>query len=58
MKLHRYRQLLPYALKQWPYLILILALTATMALTGALQPWPLKLLADYLGQHTLPGGGG
>ncbi|MBU6229999.1 MAG: ABC transporter ATP-binding protein/permease [Cyanobacteria bacterium REEB459] len=58
MRLQSYTKLLPYALRQWPSLLLILGLTAVMALVGALQPWPLKLLADYLGQQSLPGGVG
>ncbi len=45
--MHRYRKLIPYVLRQWPRLLLILGLTAVSSAGGALQPWPLKLLVDY-----------
>ena len=52
---HRYRRLLRYPLRQWPTLLVILALTVLSALTAALQPWPMKLLVDYgLGDSQLP----
>ncbi|MBA3406112.1 MAG: ABC transporter ATP-binding protein, partial [Gemmatimonadaceae bacterium] len=39
--------ILRYALKQWPRLLVILALNAITAGIAAFQPWPMKLLVDY-----------
>lgn len=44
--MHRYTRLLRYAIKEWPALAAILALTAAMSGMAALQPWPLKILVD------------
>jgi ATP-binding cassette subfamily B protein len=44
--MQRYRRLIPYILRQWPALGIILALTVTAPLVAALAPWPLKLLVD------------
>ncbi len=43
---HSYRGLLPYIRPQWRGLLAILALTLTLSVAAALQPLPLKLLAD------------
>lgn len=53
--MHKYRRLLQYAHRQRFHFVLISALTiATSALT-ALQPWPMKLLADHvLGGKPVP----
>jgi ATP-binding cassette subfamily B protein/subfamily B ATP-binding cassette protein MsbA len=49
------RKLIPYALRQWPALVVIVALTAVASTIGVLQPWPLKILVDYaLGSEPLP----
>jgi ATP-binding cassette subfamily B protein/subfamily B ATP-binding cassette protein MsbA len=45
--MQRYRKLIPYILRQWPSLVLILALTAVTSAGAAVQPWPIKLLVDY-----------
>jgi len=39
--------LLPYVCRQWKWLSAILVLTLITAGTGALQPWPIKVLVDY-----------
>ncbi len=47
--------LLPFALRQWPALTVIVGLTLASAAVAALQPWPLKLLVDHaLRQDPLP----
>jgi ATP-binding cassette subfamily B protein len=53
--MHRYQRLLQYARSQRFHFVLIFALTvATSALT-ALQPWPMKILADQvLGKVPVP----
>jgi ATP-binding cassette subfamily B protein/subfamily B ATP-binding cassette protein MsbA len=52
---YRYTRLLPYIRQQWRALALILSLTVMAAATGALMPWPLKILVDYaLGDAPLP----
>ncbi len=52
---YRYTRLLPYIRQQWRALALILLLTVIAAATGALMPWPLKILVDYaLGDAPLP----
>ncbi len=53
--LRKYQRLIRYVLRQWPALLLILALTLAFSVVTALQPWPLKILVDYaLGQAPLP----
>lgn len=53
--MHRYRRILRYALREWPTLLLILALAAVASLVTVLQPWPLKALVDYAaGPTALP----
>ena len=42
-----YRRLIPYALAQRGWLLVILLLTAVSSAAAALQPWPMKLLIDY-----------
>ncbi|MBD1918056.1 MULTISPECIES: ABC transporter ATP-binding protein [Cyanophyceae] len=55
MSLIRYKRLLPYLLRHWPLLVLIVVLTLLASLLAALQPWPLKILVDYaLGDTALP----
>jgi ATP-binding cassette subfamily B protein len=50
-----YRRLLPYPLKHRWRLAVMLALSAVISLTAALQPWPLKILVDYaLGSGSVP----
>jgi ATP-binding cassette subfamily B protein len=44
---HRYGKLASYARRRWPALSVIALLTLFVALTTALQPWPLKILVDY-----------
>ena len=46
--MHKYRRLLQYARGQRFYFVLIFALTVVSSALAALQPWPLKLLADYV----------
>lgn len=54
--MNKYRQLLPYAMRQWPKLLFIGFLTALSSLAMALQPWPLKIVADYATQTSpIPG---
>ncbi len=54
--MYRYKKLLPYILRQWPGLALIMGLTAALSAVSALQPWPIKLLVDYaLGDMSKPG---
>src|SRR5688500_681068 len=52
----KYRRLSVYAGRQWPSLVaIVLLVTGASALT-AMQPWPLKLLADHaLSGSPLPG---
>lgn len=51
----KYRRLIPYALRQWPTLLWIGALTVVSSCLTALQPWPLKILVDHaLRQAELP----
>jgi len=53
--LSMYRRLLPYPLKHRWRLAVMLALSAVISLTAALQPWPLKILVDYaLGSGSVP----
>ena len=53
--MHKYRRLLPYALRQWPGLLFIGVFTVLGSLVVALQPWPLKILVDCaLGQVPVP----
>ena len=44
---HPYSRILPYALRRWPILLLILGLNLGLGAVTALQPWPLKILVDY-----------
>jgi len=46
--MQRYRRLFPYARTQLRSLALIVILTLAMSGVAALQPWPMKLLADYM----------
>ncbi|MBT8398957.1 MAG: ABC transporter ATP-binding protein/permease [Rhodothermia bacterium] len=53
--LQRNLRVLRYALPYWPILALILFLNLLMAVTVALQPWPLKILIDNaLGDAQIP----
>src|SRR5437870_3813351 len=53
----KYGTLLRYARPQRRFFILIFALTVTASALVALQPWPMKLVADYvLGPKTFPEG--
>src|SRR5262249_17284614 len=52
MKRH-YVRLVPYAIRQWPALSMIAALTILGSLLTAFQPWPLKVLVDC-GLKNLP----
>ena len=53
--MRKYRQILRYAAKRWPALLLMLGLAAAGSAAVALQPWPLKILIDYaLGGHAAP----
>lgn len=45
--MHGLRRLLPYSLRQWPWLVAILLLTLVSSATASLQPWPMKFLIDY-----------
>ena len=50
------QMLLPFMLREWRWLCVIAGLTALSCLTGALQPWPMKLLVDHaIGGRPLPG---
>ena len=52
---HRYARMMPYILRRWRGLAVILVLTILSASTAALMPWPLKILVDYaLGDAALP----
>ncbi|MDE3066726.1 MAG: ABC transporter ATP-binding protein [Verrucomicrobiota bacterium] len=46
--MQKYRRLLQYARRQRFHFVLIFALTVTTSALAALQPWPLKLLADHV----------
>ncbi len=51
----KYLVVLRYALRQWPYLLALVAVNALTSLVAALQPWPMKLLVDKaLGHATGP----
>ena len=51
----RYLRILRYALREWPVLSGILALTLAYSSLTALQPWPLKILIDSaIGGAALP----
>lgn len=53
--MHKYRRLIRYALREWPALLVILALGAALSIVATLQPWPMKLLVDYaIGPTALP----
>lgn len=45
--MRKYRRLIRYAAREWRALLIILVLTSLYSVTAALQPWPIKLLADY-----------
>ena len=52
---HKYCRLLPYITRQWPSLVLIIALSAVTSLVTALEPWPMKILVDCaLSGNSLP----
>jgi ATP-binding cassette, subfamily B, bacterial len=52
----RYRLIIPYILRQWYFLVLIVAFTFISSVAAALQPWPLKILVDFaLSEESLPG---
>ncbi len=51
---HRYRRMIPYILRQWPALLLIIGLNAVTSAVTVLQPWPIKLLIDYALDHVAP----
>ena len=56
MRNPKYRQLVPYALGQWPILLAILVLSLATSALAALQPWPMKILVDCALKHdTVPG---
>ena len=53
--MHKYKNILRYARPHWLLFVLIFVLTLAGAALAALQPWPLKLLADHvLGQVPVP----
>ena len=53
--MYRYKRLSRYIFRQWRWLVAILVLTVISSATGALQPWPMKLLVDYaLGDADVP----
>lgn len=55
--MHKFRRLIPYALRQWPSLLCIGVLTVLSSFAVALQPWPLKILVDCaFGHESLPKG--
>jgi ATP-binding cassette subfamily B protein len=43
----RHRRLARYVLRQWPRLVLILAITVVSSVATSLQPWPTKILVDH-----------
>jgi len=45
--LPKYGKLIPYALRQWRWLLSIVLLTAASSAVAAAYPWPMKLLVDY-----------
>jgi ABC-type multidrug transport system fused ATPase/permease subunit/glycosyltransferase involved in cell wall biosynthesis len=53
---HVWKVLRPYSLKQWRWLLVILLLTAVLAVMSALQPLPLKILIDNALGSVPPGG--
>lgn len=53
--MRKFLRLFPYAVRQWPRLLLIASLTVLNSLAVTFQPWPLKLLVDCaFGQEPLP----
>src|SRR5262245_36584665 len=53
--MRHYRTLFQYARRQRHFLVLVPILTLAASALAALQPWPLKLLADQvLGQAPVP----
>jgi ATP-binding cassette subfamily B protein/subfamily B ATP-binding cassette protein MsbA len=46
--MHKYRRLLQYARRQRFHFVAIFALTVASSALAALQPWPMKLLADHV----------
>jgi ABC-type multidrug transport system fused ATPase/permease subunit len=53
--MHKYRRLLQFARRQRLQFVLIFALTVAASALTALQPWPMKILADQvLGQIAQP----
>jgi ATP-binding cassette, subfamily B, bacterial len=54
---NRYRRLLKYSVSYWKGWILILIVTLLSSATSLLQPWPLKILVDYVfDQKPVPAG--
>ncbi len=53
--MRRFKRLIPYVIRQWRWLSAIFVLTLLSSASGALRPWPLKLLVDYaLGGESVP----
>src|SRR5262245_34228173 len=52
----RFRELLPYIRRQWPWLVAILHMSLLSSAVSALQPWPMKLLVDYALRDAGPSG--
>src|SRR5260370_29923168 len=48
LSVHRFRKTLGYVFPEWRMLLAILACTLGFTATAALDPWPMKLLVDYL----------
>src|SRR5665213_140328 len=46
--MHKYRRLLEYAQRQRFHFVFISALTIATSALAALQPWPMKILADHV----------
>jgi len=52
--IRKFKRLIRYPLREWPRLLGIAGLTVVASGATALQPWPLKLLADYALGHQDP----
>jgi ABC-type multidrug transport system fused ATPase/permease subunit/glycosyltransferase involved in cell wall biosynthesis len=55
-RVHVWKVLRPYSLRQWRWLLVILLLTAVLAVMSALQPLPMKILIDNALGRVPPGG--